>query len=176
VADGTYDFGILACTSGVGMCIAANRHRHVRAANVRSVEETVTTREHNDSNVLCLSGKYTDEATAIAMADAFLATAFSEGRHEKRVVTVLQEFGFPPDAVSTGMITDGKKIIRMGFEPMRLELFTSIPGIEFSGCYERRNLVKVGRMMVPFISLEDLKINKLASGRPKDLQDLEELP
>lgn len=94
----------------------------------------------------------------------------------ERVVTVLQEFGFPPDAVSIGMITEGKKIIRMGFEPMRLELFTSIPGIEFSACYQRRDLVKVGRMMVPFISLEDLKINKLASGRPKDLQDLEELP
>jgi hypothetical protein len=64
----------------------------------------------------------------------------------------------------------------MGFEPMRLELFTSIPGIEFTGCYDRRDLVQVGRMMVPFISLQDLKINKLASGRPKDLQDLEELP
>ena len=74
------------------------------------------------------------------------------------------------------MITDGKKVIRMGFEPMRLQLFTRIPGIEFCGCYERRELVKVGRMMVPFISLEDLKTNKLASGRPKDLQDLEELP
>ena len=76
VADGTSDFGILACTSGVGMCIAANRHRHVRAANVRSIEETVTTREHNDSNVLCLSGKFTDEATAIAMADALPSTVF----------------------------------------------------------------------------------------------------
>ena len=85
VADGTYDFGILACTSGVGMCIAANRHRHVRAANVRSVEETVTTRQHNDSNVLCLSGKFTDAETAIAMADAFLATAFEGGRHQARV-------------------------------------------------------------------------------------------
>jgi glycine hydroxymethyltransferase len=85
VADGTYDFGILACTSGVGMCIAANRHRHVRAANVRSVEETVTTRLHNDSNVLCLSGKFLDEATSCAMADAFLATAFEGGRHQTRV-------------------------------------------------------------------------------------------
>lgn len=93
----------------------------------------------------------------------------------KRVVSVLQEFGFPPDALSTGMITDAKKIIRMGFEPMRLELFTSISGIEFSESYERWDLVKVGRMMVPFISLEDLKTSKLASGRPKDLQDLEEL-
>lgn len=75
----------------------------------------------------------------------------------RRVVTVLQEFGFPPDAVFTEMITDGKKIIRMGFEPMRLELFTSIPGIEFSGCYDRRDPVKIGSMMVPFISLADLK-------------------
>jgi len=85
VADGTYDFGVLACTSGVGMCITANRHRHVRAANVRSLEETITTREHNDSNVLCLSGKYTDEGTATAMVDGFLATAFAGGRHTARV-------------------------------------------------------------------------------------------
>ncbi len=85
VADGTHDFGILACTTGVGMCIAANRHRHVRAANVRSVEETVTIREHNDANVLCLSGKFTDSPTALAMVDAFLTTAFAGGRHESRV-------------------------------------------------------------------------------------------
>ena len=85
VADSTFDFGILACTTGVGMSIAANRHRHVRAANVRDVEETVITRQHNDTNVLCLAGKYTDAATGIAMADAFLTTAFEGGRHEARV-------------------------------------------------------------------------------------------
>jgi predicted nucleotidyltransferase len=94
----------------------------------------------------------------------------------ERVVAVLKEFGFPPDAVCTEMITEEKKIIRMGFEPMRLELFTRIPGVAFGSCYERRELVKIGRMEVPFIGLEDLKINKLASGRPKDLQDIEELP
>ncbi|MCX6868720.1 MAG: ribose 5-phosphate isomerase B [Verrucomicrobia bacterium] len=85
VADGTYDFGILACTSGVGMSIAANRHRHVRAANVRAVEEAVITRRHNDANVLCLSGKYTPTATALAMVDAFLTTAYEGGRHDVRV-------------------------------------------------------------------------------------------
>ena len=74
VADGTFDFGILACTSGVGMAIAANRHIHVRAANVRTVEETLTTRQHNDSNILCLSGKATDIATAKEMVTAFLTT------------------------------------------------------------------------------------------------------
>ena len=85
VSDETFDFGILACTSGVGMAIAANRHRHVRAANVRDVEETVTTRQHNDANVLCLSGKAIDIETAKQMADAFLATEFAGGRHEPRV-------------------------------------------------------------------------------------------
>jgi len=85
VADETYDFGILACTSGVGMSIAANRHRHVRAANIRTVEEAIITREHNDSNVLCLAGKYTDAETACKMAEAFLNTAFEGGRHESRV-------------------------------------------------------------------------------------------
>ena len=74
------------------------------------------------------------------------------------------------------MITEQKEIIRMGFEPMRLELFTRIPGVDFAQCFERRELVKIGRMNVPFIGLEDLKTNKRASGRPKDLQDLEELP
>lgn len=85
VADNTFDFGILACTSGVGMCIAANRHVHVRAANVRDVEETVTTRQHNDTNILCLSGKATDVETAKKMVSAFLTTEFEGGRHEARV-------------------------------------------------------------------------------------------
>lgn len=85
VGDGTHDFGVLACTSGVGVSIAANRHRHVRAANVRTVAEAETSRRHNDANVLCLGGKVVDAATAIAMADVFLATAFEGGRHEARV-------------------------------------------------------------------------------------------
>ena len=85
VADSTCDFGVLACTSGVGMAIAANRFHHVRAANVRDVEEAIITRQHNDANVLCLSGKHTDIETAKQMADAFVATAFEGGRHEARV-------------------------------------------------------------------------------------------
>ena len=85
VADGSYDFGVLCCTSGVGMSITANRHRGVRAANVRSVEEAITTREHNDANVLCLGAKSVDAETAQAMAEAFVKTAFAEGRHSCRV-------------------------------------------------------------------------------------------
>ena len=56
-----------------------------------------------------------------------------------------------------------------------MELFNTIPGVDFADCYPRRVMVKMGRMQVPYISLPDLKINKKASGRNKDLQDLEEL-
>ena len=85
VAYGSYDFAILACTTGVGMSIAANRHHHVRAANARSVEEAVTIRDHNNTNILCLGAKFTDEATAIAIVDTFLTTPFAGGRHTARV-------------------------------------------------------------------------------------------
>lgn len=85
VSDSTHDFGILCCTSGVGVSITANRHNHVRAANVRTVEEAVLTRQHNDANVLCLGGKVVDAATALAMVDAFLGEEFEGGRHERRV-------------------------------------------------------------------------------------------
>jgi predicted nucleotidyltransferase len=93
-----------------------------------------------------------------------------------RLVATLRDFGLTGPDVTTTMITDRKLIIRMGFEPMRLELFTDIPGLEFGQCHTRRVEVKVGTLMIPFISLEDLKINKRMTGRPKDMQDLEELP
>ena len=94
----------------------------------------------------------------------------------ERVVEVLHEFGLRGPDVTTAMITDQKQIIRMGFEPMRLELFTRIPGLDFADCFPRRENVRIGRLVVPFISLADLKLNKRHVGRPKDLQDLEELP
>jgi hypothetical protein len=93
-----------------------------------------------------------------------------------RVVSTLHDFGLTGPDVSTTMITERRQIIRMGLEPMRLELFTTIPGLDFAECYPRRVEVKVGSLMVPFISLDDLKTNKKACGRPKDMQDLEELP
>lgn len=94
----------------------------------------------------------------------------------ERVVRVLRDFGFHGEDVTTEMITRQNEIIRMGFEPMRLEIFSRIPGVDFGPCYERRVHAKIGRLQVPFIGLADLKANKKASGRFKDLQDLEELP
>ena len=85
VGDFSHERGILCCTSGVGVCMAANRFEHVRASNVRTVEETEVTRRHNDANVLCLGGKIVDVETGKAMVDVFLSTPFEGGRHEVRV-------------------------------------------------------------------------------------------
>ena len=63
----------------------------------------------------------------------------------------------------------------MGVPPLRLEILTSISGVEFDDCYARRQLVDVDGCSVPVIHLDDLKRNKRASGRAKDLADLEEL-
>ncbi len=85
VVSGRYDRGILLCKSGVGMCMAANRYRGIQAANVRSVAETIITRQHNDANVLCLGAGLLDTDEALAMVDAFLETEFEGGRHQARV-------------------------------------------------------------------------------------------
>jgi len=78
--------GILVCTTGIGVCIAANKTPGIRAATVHSAHQAEMTRRHNDANVVCLSGAETDLATAQGIVDVFLRTAFEGGgRHERRV-------------------------------------------------------------------------------------------
>jgi hypothetical protein len=93
-----------------------------------------------------------------------------------RMVKTLVDFGFPPDAVSISMFTEKEKIIRMGVPPMRLKIVTSISGVEFESCYIKRITAMIEDVHVNIINLDDLKINKKASGRYKDLNDLEQLP
>jgi hypothetical protein len=94
----------------------------------------------------------------------------------ERIIHVLREFGFAEPGVVPEDFAKEKQILRMGFKPTVIEIFNSLPGVDFADCYPRRVFVKMGRMQVPCIGLKDLKINKRASGRLKDLQDLEELP
>ena len=84
VLDGQADAGILVCTTGVGMSVAANRHPGIQAALVSDVATARITREHNNANVLCLSGD-TPSDDANAIVDAFLSTPFAGGRHARRV-------------------------------------------------------------------------------------------
>jgi ribose 5-phosphate isomerase B len=85
VAAGEVDRGILVCSTGVGMSIAANKVKGVRAALAYNTEEVGLTRSHNDANVLAFGAKYTGLEQAKEMVQAFLETPFDGGRHERRV-------------------------------------------------------------------------------------------
>ncbi|MCL4078766.1 ribose 5-phosphate isomerase B [Coriobacteriia bacterium Es71-Z0120] len=85
VASGEADLGVLVCGTGLGMEIAANKVRGVRAVQVMDPELAVMARKHNDANVLTLAGRHTDPQTAERIVDAFVSTAFEGGRHERRV-------------------------------------------------------------------------------------------
>ena len=86
IADGTNDRGILICRSGIGMSIAANRWVGVRAALCRTAPAAALSRQHNDSNLLCLASAYVDNESVEDVLDAWLHADFEGGRHERRVV------------------------------------------------------------------------------------------
>jgi ribose 5-phosphate isomerase B len=88
VGQGRSDRGILVCSTGIGMAMAANKVDGVRAAPAQSEDEVRLTREHNDANVLTLGARYLDEARASALIGIFLGTEFSGGRHARRVAKI----------------------------------------------------------------------------------------
>ena len=90
VAEGRSDRGILVCSTGIGMAIAANKVDGVRAAPGVSEDEVRLTREHNDANVLTLGAKYLDEAHAMSLVGIFLETGFLGGRHARRIAKIAQ--------------------------------------------------------------------------------------
>ena len=85
VANGQYEFGIVICGSGNGVCMTANKHQQIRAALCWTKELGELARLHNDANVLCLPARFISEDTAIEILEVFLATAFEGGRHKNRV-------------------------------------------------------------------------------------------
>jgi ribose 5-phosphate isomerase B len=90
VSDGEAERGVLVCTSGIGMSIIANKFPGVRAALVRDLDEARSSREHNDANILVLSGAKTDALLAQQIIDAWLATPFGGGRHQRRIDKITQ--------------------------------------------------------------------------------------
>ena len=90
VNDKKADYGILVCYTGIGMSMAANKAKGIRAALVGKVEDAILTREHNNANVLCLSAKNTSVEEAFDITKAFLTTDFTAGRHERRVEKMMR--------------------------------------------------------------------------------------
>ena len=88
VAQGEAERGILICTTGIGMSITANKFPGVRAALVADVDGAKTSREHNDANILVLSGAKTAKPLAHEILQTWLETTFAGGRHQRRVAKI----------------------------------------------------------------------------------------
>ena len=85
VLSNNVDFGIVVCGSGIGISIAANRNKGIRAALCTSTEHAKLSRLHNDANILALGSRLTDEKDIYDIIDIFLATSFEGGRHSDRI-------------------------------------------------------------------------------------------
>jgi glycine hydroxymethyltransferase len=136
VAEGNADFGLLCCSSGVGMSITANKVPGVRAALVFDEEMATLTRQHNDANVLCLGQKQTSPDEGKKIVDAFLAAEFEGGRHERRVKKMEQNTGLRLSAVDPAIaetIAKERQRQQENIELIASENFTSPAVMEAQG-------------------------------------------
>ncbi|MEE1062002.1 MAG: ribose 5-phosphate isomerase B [Ruminococcus sp.] len=90
VASGECTLGILCCGTGIGISIAANKVKGIRASVVDNEFCAEMTRRHNDANILCMGGRVTSEEDAVKLADIFLNTEFEGDRHIKRVSMITE--------------------------------------------------------------------------------------
>jgi hypothetical protein len=97
-------------------------------------------------------------------------------KNAEKIVAVLREFGFDVPALSVDLFLKEGQIIRMGVPPVKIDIATTISGVDFEECYAERVVDVLDEVEVNLIGLKHLKINKKASGRHKDLNDLENLP
>ena len=109
-----------------------------------------------------------------ATGDMDLWVAIHQNNAEK-LVDALKEFGFNTPQLSANLFLTENQVIRIGVPPMRIELLTTISGVSFDRCYSGRIVDVIDDVKVHIINLEHLKQNKQASGRYKDLDDLQHL-
>ena len=94
----------------------------------------------------------------------------------QRMVSALQAFGFGAPGLSTDLFSQPDQITRMGRSPLRIEILTTVSGLEFTEAYAQRVTDNIDGIPVTVISRKHLEINKRAAGRTKDLADLDNLP
>ena len=99
-----------------------------------------------------------------------------DSQNAERIVEAIREFGFDVPDLSADLFLEEERVIRMGEPPLRIEILTSVSGVKFKKSFESREMALVDGLPIPFIGLEQLKLNKAAAGRFQDLSDLEHLP
>jgi len=93
----------------------------------------------------------------------------------QRLIEVMDAFGLSSIGLTASDFSESGNVIQIGYPPFRIDLITKPDGISFDACYQRKVIVEYEGVSLSVIGLEDFKKNKLASGRPKDLIDLENL-
>ncbi len=107
--------------------------------------------------------------------DDFDAWVWANSENAEKIVECLAEFGFGSLNLTTDDFTTLDRVVQLGYPPYRIDIITSISGVEFENAWANRLVVDVDGMQVPFIGRDDLLTNKRATGRPKDLLDVERL-
>jgi glycine hydroxymethyltransferase len=136
VAEGEADQGILVCSTGVGISIAANKVRGIRAAVVHNVEGAALCRQHNDANILCLGARFVPPEAATGIVDTFLHSEFEGGRHERRVLKLESDMSNRIEAVDPQIAEIIRNERRRQLENIELiasENFTSPAVMEVQG-------------------------------------------
>lgn len=88
IIQGEADMGVIICGTGIGISIAANRHKEIRAALCHNAETATLSRQHNNANVLALGARMLDEATIMECVEAFFTTEYAGGRHDQRIAKI----------------------------------------------------------------------------------------
>lgn len=101
---------------------------------------------------------------------------WTDPSNSERVVAALEEFGFGGLGLRPTDFEEPDVVVQLGREPQRIDILTFATGLDFDEAFEHRVLVAVGGLAVPFISLDDLRTNKLATGRLRDQAGAAELP
>ncbi len=94
----------------------------------------------------------------------------------QRIIAAIEAFGFGDLGLTATDFQDPDVVVQLGHEPQRIDILTFASGLHFSDAYENRVYVTIGNVQVPFISVDDLRTNKLATGRPRDIADVADLP
>lgn len=89
-----------------------------------------------------------------------------------RMVSVFNDFGLNSFGLKAEDFAKSEQVIQVGYPPYRIDILTTIDGVDFGSAYPNRQIVEIDGILISFIGLEDLKANKRASGRNKDLDDL----
>lgn len=103
------------------------------------------------------------------------AWVWVDAANSERIVTALKDFGFGDVGITVSDFARENSVVQLGFPPHRIDILTSIDGVKFNDAWDRRVIVSVAHLEIPFISREDLIVNKRTVGRPQDIADVERL-